>query len=137
MSEQLQKQYKIKVEKVDRTHGVVLGFGCICRKSGAAYFDTHGEHLPEDEMFNAAVDFMKGDRLAKLQHEEGSDIGRVIFAYPLTEDIAKAHDIECDTSGLLIGIQVEDKEALKALRSGALAGFSFGGSCTHKEIVDA
>jgi hypothetical protein len=58
--------------------------------------------------------------------------GQVVFAFPLTPDIAKALNIETPVTGLLIGMK-PDAALLAKYRDGTLRSFSVGGR--HK-VVD-
>lgn len=115
-----------KVCKVDDSLGLVMGFAIVCKKDGQDYYDTQGDHIPEDAMLNAAVDFMQNSRVAKEMHA-GDAKGSVLFAFPLTADIAKSFGIQTDTTGLMIAMRPDSPEMLAKFRSGELTGFSIGG----------
>ena len=81
-------------------------------------------------MLEAAADFMQNSRVAKDMHiagEEGVLPGSVVFAFPLTEEIAKAFDIKTNKTGLLVGMKPGDETILQKFRSGEYTGFSIGG----------
>jgi hypothetical protein len=50
-----------------------------------------------------------------------------LFAFPLTEDIAKAFGLETKTTGLMIAVKPHDKETLEKFRNKEYTGFSIGG----------
>lgn len=119
--------------KVDEELGLVFGFAIICQKNGEDYYDLHNDHIPEDSMLKAATDFMLHSRMAGDMHERDSDDqavakGTVVFAFPLTSDVAKSLDIETETTGLLIAMKPSDPEILDKFKSGKYTGFSIGGS---------
>lgn len=125
---------KLKVNtqicKVDPTLGLVLGWGIICKQDGEEYFDLQGDHITENAMVEAAADFMKNSRVAKDMHIAGSEgelPGSVVFAFPLTEDVAKAFDITTSKTGLLVGMMPGDSNVLNKFQSGEYTGFSIGG----------
>ncbi len=123
-----------KVQKVDVEHGLVMGFAIICKENGEDYFDLQGDHIPEDAMLAASLDFMLHSQVAKEMHE-GEQVGTVLFAFPLTTDIAKAFDIETTHTGLMIAMR-PDPAMLKRFKDGELTGFSIGGERLDDEEID-
>ncbi len=127
-------QINSQVAKVDEALGVVFGWAIISKQDGEDYFDLQGDHIPEEAMLVAATDFMKNSREAKDMHR-GEEVGSVLFAFPLTEDIAKSLSIETKTTGLLIGMK-PNADVLEKFKSGEYTGFSIGGSRIKDEVVD-
>jgi hypothetical protein len=117
---------KCSVAKVDKRLGLVFGFAIVSKQDGNEYFDLQGDHIPEGAMLEAATDFMLHSRVAKEMHV-GSEKGTVVFAFPLTTDIAKALDIQTKTTGLLIAMK-PTAEVLGKYADGTYTGFSIGGS---------
>ena len=115
-----------KVCKVDDSLGLVMGFAIVCKQDGEDYFDVQGDHIPEDAMLSAAVDFMQNSRVAKEMHA-GDSKGSVLFAFPLTSKIAKSFGIETKTTGLMIAMKPDNADMLAKFKSGELTGFSIGG----------
>jgi hypothetical protein len=124
----------VKVAKVDEGHGLVFGYAIVCKKDGADYYDLQDDHIPEDAMLDAAVGFMAGERTAKEMHH-GDAIGKIVFAMPLTTDIAKAFGIESNITGLMIGMKPDDPAVLAKFKSGEYTGFSMGGTRVTDEHV--
>lgn len=130
-----------EVAKVDSSLGIVFGWAIVCKKDGIDYYDLQGDHITESAMIEASSDFMANSRMAKDMHgKEPSDIlpGGVVFAFPMTEDIAKAFGIETNISGLLVGFKPDRKDILEKFASGEYTGFSIGGlvSANDMEMVD-
>jgi len=121
--------------KVDDNLGLVFGYAIVCQEDGKDYFDLQGDHIPEDAMLKASVDFMQGDRVLGDMHryKEG---GKVVFAFPLTTEIAKALNIGIQKSGLLIAVKPALKETLEKFKSGEYTGFSIGGQRVADEEVE-
>ena len=117
--------------KVDEGLGLVFGFAIVCKENGEPYFDVQQDHIPEDAMLKAAADFMQNSRVASEMHD-GSDIGRVVFAFPLTEDIAKSLGINSPRTGLLIAMKPA-ADVLEKFISGEYTGFSIGGARLEDE----
>lgn len=123
-----------EVLKVDSSLGLVMGYAIICKQEdGTPYFDLHNDHIPEDAMLEAATDFMLNSRVAKEMHVGGGK-GSVIFAWPMTADIAKAFGLEVKKTGLMIAMK-PDADMLKKFESGELTGFSIGGFRVEDEEV--
>ncbi len=128
------------IAKVDEQLGLVMGYAIVCAEDGAPYFDLQGDHIPEDAMLKASLDFMEHSRLVGEMHvrdENGKVVkrGTVPFLFPLTADIAKSLDISPRRTGLLIAIR-PDSDILAKFRSGELTGFSIGGARIRDEGVD-
>ncbi len=120
------KAIECEVSKVSEALGVVFGFAIVCKIDGDDYYDTQGDHIPEDTMLRAVTDFMEGDREAKVMHRGGS-VGKVVFGFPLTEEIASALNITSRRTGFLVGMKPDSKEVLSLYISGEYTGFSIGG----------
>jgi len=124
--------------KVDDQKGLVFGFAMICKVNGEPFIDFHDDHIPEDAMFNASLKFMKMSRMSTDMHardENGMPIPDgegVIFAFPLTTEIAKALEIETSRTGLLIAMK-PSPDVLAKFRDGTYTGFSIGGHYVTNE----
>lgn len=124
----------VEICKVDEDLGLVFGMAIICKEFGKDYFDVQGDHIPEDSMLEAATNFMLHSRVVKHMHS-GEQAGTVVFAFPLTQEIAQSMDIVAKKTGLLIAIKPEE-EMLTKFRTGELTGFSIGGRRGEDEEVD-
>lgn len=124
---------KATIVKVDEKLGLVFGFAIVSKIDGEDYFDLQGDNIPEDAMLKAALDFMVNSRVAKEMHS-GDAAGTVVFAFPLTTDIAKALEIETKQTGLLIAMR-PDVGMLAKFASGEFTGFSIGGYRLEDEDV--
>lgn len=117
---------KAQVVAQDGGLGLVIGFAIVCTEDGQPYFDVQGDHIPEDAMLKAAVEFMGASRMASAQHN-GSNVGTILFAFPLTGDIARALDISSQRTGLLIAMKPSDPVVMQKFVDGTYTGFSIGG----------
>ena len=116
---------KAAVVKVDESLGLVFGFAIVSKKDGQDYYDLQDDHIPEDAMLKASLDFMENSRVAKEMHS-GDQQGSVVFAFPLTSDIAAALDIVTKQTGLMIAMRPAPGMLAK-FKSGEFTGFSIGG----------
>ena len=121
--------------KVDENLGLVLGYAIVCTEGEAPYFDLHGDHIPDDEMLAATTDFMLKSRDAKEMHV-GDVSGKIVFAWPLTKEIAKAFNITTPKTGLLIAMKPDNPETLAKFADGTFTGFSIGGRRGTEDLVD-
>lgn len=118
--------------KVDDEKGLVFGFACVCLEDGEPFVDFHNDHIPENSMFDASLDFMRKSRMSTDMHardDDGlpvADGEGVIFAFPLTTEIAKALDIETKRTGLLVAMK-PSPAVLQKFKDGDYTGFSIGG----------
>lgn len=142
----MQKRTEIKVEKVDAEHGLVIGYAIVCEElklakaddadpSWVRYFDVQGDHIPEDAMLAASTDFMLNSRVGKGMHD-GEQIADVVFAFPVTKDIAESMGWEVKKTGLAIAWKPASDEILGKFKSGEWTGFSIGGDRGEDEDVD-
>lgn len=135
MGEDAEERIGARICKVDEGHGLVLGYAIVCKQDGEDYYDLQGDHIPEDAMLGASVDFMLKSRAAKEMHA-GDAKGSIVFAWPLTSDIAEAFGIVTKTTGLLIAMKPDDPAMLAKFRDGTFTGFSIGGSrITDEDVV--
>lgn len=141
----MKKQINIAVEKVDAEHGLVIGYAIVCEEfklakaddaapSWVPYFDVQGDHIPEDAMLAASTDFMLHSRVGKGMHA-GEQIADVVFAFPVTKDIAEALGWEVRKTGLAIAWKPASQEILDNFKSGKWTGFSIGGERGEDEEV--
>lgn len=120
--------------KADDQLGLVFGWAIVCTEDGADYYDLQGDHIPEDAMTKAALDFMQNSQVARDMHA-GEQTGSVVFAFPLTADVAKAYRIKTKKTGFMIAVK-PDEEMLKRFQLGELTGFSIGGFRLEDEEVE-
>ncbi len=126
-------EIRAKVVKVDVALGLVMGYAIICKENGKAYFDVQGDHIPEASMLEAALDFMENSQVAKEMHS-GEQVGTVVFAWPMTTDIAKAFDVLTQRTGFMIAVRA-NSDMLEKFQLGELTGFSIGGERIEDEEV--
>ena len=133
-------ELRTEVLKVDTGLGLVFGWAIVCNEDGEPYYDTQGDHIPEESMLEAATDFAKSARLAVHEHardDAGNPVGsgEVVFLFPMTADVAKQFGVEVKKTGLMIGM-APDAAMLAKFKSGELTGFSIGGKRLVDEPVD-
>lgn len=131
---------RAKVFKIDDELGLVFGWGIICKNGDDPYFDTQGDHIPEDTMLKSTTDFMADVRTAGEMHDRDADgepisKGVIVHSWPLTEEIAKAVGITTKKTGWLIAMR-PSKDMLEKFRDGTYTGFSIGGFRGDDEIVE-
>ena len=134
-------QLRADIAKVDDRLGLVMGYAIVCTEDGEPYFDLQGDHIPEDAMLKASLDFMEQSQLVGEMHVR-DDSGKVVkrgtvpFLFPLTTDIAKALGLSPHRTGLIIAVR-PDIDTLTKFKSGELTGFSIGGAYVKtEEVVD-
>ena len=135
MSNETDFEIRADICKVDETLGLVMGHAIVCKVDGEDYYDLQGDHIPEDAMLKASLDFMQNSQVSKEMHT-GDQIGTVVFAWPMTTDIAKAFGILTNTTGLMIAMRPDDDDMLKRFQLGELTGFSIGGQRIRQEEIE-
>ena len=122
---------RAEVLKVDDSLGLVMGYAIVCKEAGEPYYDLQGDYITEEAMLKAALDFMEHSQVAKEMHA-GDQTGTVVFAWPMTTDIAKAFGVQVEKTGLLIAVR-PDPDMLAKFRDGTYTGFSIGGQWLKEE----
>lgn len=123
-----------KVEATNDALGLVFGWAIVCKgEDGKDYFDSQDDHIPEDTMLREAADFMQNSRMSKDMHVGDQD-GAVVFAFPMTGDIAKSLKITTPQTGLLIAMK-PSPDVYAKFASGEYTGFSIGGMRGEDEEV--
>ncbi|MCB1282597.1 MAG: hypothetical protein KDB18_13830 [Salinibacterium sp.] len=127
-----------EILKVDAKKGLVFGFAIVCKVDGKDYYDLQKDHIPEDVMLDAAIDFAMSKRVACDMHErddKGQPVekGTAVFLFPLTTEIAKAFGIETKKTGKLCALKPSDPKVVEKFEKGEYTGFSIGGQITNFE----
>jgi len=93
---------------------------------GSAHYDLQGDNIGED-FIKAAMEFMTAEGGAVDEMHDGVPTGaRVVFAMPMTPDIAKAYGLITKQSGLMIAIK-PTADQLAKLKDGTYTGVSIAG----------
>lgn len=132
---------KASVCKVNEELGLVFGYAIVCKVDGEDYYDKQNDHIPEDSMLEAATDFMIHSRVQGDMHQKDEDgnlihKGSVIYAWPMTTDIAASMGITVEKTGLMIALKPSDPAILEKFKDGTYTGFSIGGQRLEDEDVD-
>lgn len=119
------------VAKIADELGLVFCWAFTSKAAGEDYFDLHGDTIDQD-FIKAAAEFMESGGAVDEMHD-GEQNGRVVFAMPMTPDVAKAFGIETDTVGLMVALR-PSVEALAKFKSGEYTGVSIAG-IGERELV--
>lgn len=130
----VEKHKTFSLLKVNKRLGLVFGWAVISKINGEEYYDTQDDHIPEESMLEAAAEFMEKRRTLKLMHK-GQKQGEVVFAWPLTSEIAKAMGLTSPITGLMVAVKPASKKILDDIENGSLTGFSIGGSRLEDEAI--
>jgi hypothetical protein len=84
---------EVKIKKFNAELGLAFGYAIVCKENGEDYVDLHGDHIPEQVMLEAAVDFMMNTEAVGKTDHEGEPTGKVVFAFPMTTEIADSLNI--------------------------------------------
>jgi hypothetical protein len=101
---------------------------------GSDHYDLHGDAIDGD-FVKAAMDFMlEGGGAVDEMHDGEATDGRVVFAMPMTPEIAKAFSIETQTTGLMVALKVNDEQLAK-LKDKTYTGVSIAGIGTREPVA--
>ena len=99
--------------------GVYFAWGAFSKHNNAAFTDSHGDQIPDDEMIAGALSLAKS---AQLGHEhDGTITGSVPLVMPLTEDVQAAFSLTGPHAGLGVGF-TPTAEVAKSLDAAIEAG---------------
>lgn len=115
-----------EIAKVDESLGLVFGYAMVSKIDGVDHYDLQGHHIPEDTMLRTLTKFMETGAIAKEMHS-GNPVGKFVFAFPLTTEIAKSLGIVAKQTGALVAMKPDNPDTLKKFASGEFTGFSIGG----------
>lgn len=124
-----------EILKVDEQLGLVFGYAMVCKINGQDHYDTQGHHIPEDVMLKSMTKFMEAGAIAKEMHS-GEQVGKYLFAFPMTTEIAKALDITVKQTGALIAMKPSNPETLRKFSDGTFTGFSIGGHGVLEDVPE-
>lgn len=110
---------------------LIFGWAIVCTVDGVEHYDCENTHIPEDEMFKAAIDFYTKRRVGKHNYE-GKLAGTVDYSLPLTSEIASIYGMTSNMTGWLIAWRPLHAGVIDQFRQGDLRGFSIGGWAVHE-----
>lgn len=116
----------VTIAKVSDELGIVFGWAIISKLDGQDYYDTQGDFISEEVMLRAATSYVSDGAIAKEMHV-GDAKGRMVFVWPMTDDIAKAMGISTNQTGLMVAMRPDSPEVLQKFKDGTYSGFSIGG----------
>lgn len=102
---------------------------------GSDHFDLQGDNVDQD-FLKAAMEFMVDGGGAVDEMHDGKQTARVVFAFPMTPDIAKAFGVVSKTSGLMVAVK-PTKDQLAKLKTGELNGVSIAGAGLREAVKRA
>lgn len=105
---------------------VIFGWAIVCTVDGEEHYDCENTHIPEAEMFQAAIDFYSKRRVGKHNHE-GKLAGTVDYSLALTNEVAAIYGVKSKMTGWMIGWRPLNSAVIDEFDRGTLRGFSIGG----------
>ena len=125
-------RYTGRIEKVDSELGLVFGWLMISKireEEGGPlvdYVDHHGDNITDEGILKSGADFMLNSRMQDDQHGEEMT-GQAVFAFPMTEEIAKIYGFENPPMTGLMFAAKPSPGSLQKWKTGEFKGFSIGG----------
>lgn len=121
-----------KYVKASDELGLAFFWAFTSKVDGADHFDLQGDTVDED-FVKAAMEFMEHGGAVDEMHDYEATKARVVFAMPMTPDIAKAYGVTSSTTGLMVAIKCT-AEQLAKLKSGEYTGVSIAGLGTREPV---
>ena len=111
---------------------IVHGIAAVSTVGGKPYVDAQGDHIPTNELVRVAHEFVSSSRVGgimHMRHADGSVVkaGKVVSSVVLTNALQKAMNIDLGFEPWIVGMQIDDPDVAKAIKSGQLSGFSIAG----------
>ena len=131
----LDMAYKALKTSKDGELGLIFGWAIISTENGKPYYDTQGDYIPDDSMLRAAAEFMESKRTMKVMHN-GKKVGTVVFAWPVTQEIAQAMGLKTKCTGLMVAVKPDSPRVLERFKNKQYTGFSIGGNRLEDEDVE-
>jgi len=126
--------------------------GDICRvygyastsvdSDGSLVVDHQGDIIPPDELEAAVTGFLRSAAATNVEHQ-GPDVGRVIETALITPERLESYGLAIDKRaphpapqvGWLVGFEVVDADAARAVRKGDLVELSIEGSADREPVA--
>lgn len=126
--EKTNKMFKAdcEVTEVNKSLGIVFGWGMISEINGEPYYDLDNQHISSAGMLKATSGFMEDSRVNNDMHTD-NDVGIVVHSFPLTKEIAQSMGIHTNICGWMVGVK-PDEDSLAKFADGTYTGFSIEGS---------
>lgn len=119
--------FTAEITKSDEEKRIVYGWASVIEKAGKQVVDHQGDSISAHELTNAAHNFIKSSRMAKMMHE-GDSVGEFVESMVFTTEVQKALGIDLGQVGWFVGMKVHDERVWKKVKDGGLKMFSIGGS---------
>jgi len=119
--------FETKMLKADEERQIVYGFASVIEENGMAVVDRQGDVIEEEDLIQAAHNFMTDYRQSKVMHS-GKTQGEVVESVVLTKALQAALNVDLGKVGWLVAVKVYDPTVWKRVKSGELSCFSIGGT---------
>jgi hypothetical protein len=116
-----------RIEKADPEGRFVRGFASVVEVDGKPVVDFQVDVISVAEIAKAAHAFVRDMRVAKVLHD-GAKIGDVVESVVVDDAFAKALGMTDTRRGWWIGMEINDADVRKRVKTGELRAFSIGGS---------
>lgn len=126
-----------RVVKTDEKLGLVFGWALATSLDGGEtpHVDLQQDAIiGDDELIKIAAEFMEQGAASDVMHDDNPD-GKIVFAMPLTRDVAGALGITTKVHGLAIAMR-PSRETFRRFVSKELNAFSIAGTGV-RELVKA
>lgn len=115
--------------------GLVFGWAFTMKANGVDYHDLQGDNITEEDLIKVCAEYLADGGKTDAMHDRNPD-GEVVFAWPLTAEVAKSFGIETDTTGLMIAVR-PSPEVFAKFKSGELTGWSIDGIGEREAVKSA
>lgn len=126
-------------QKRDDDKQIVFGWGSVTKKDGVSVIDLQGDVIEDAELEGAVYEFMAVSKKHDEMHErlvEGSNfVESVVITDEKLAKMFPGETVPQGYRGWWVGIQVNDTEVWKKIKSGEYTGFSITGSAVREDIV--
>lgn len=131
------KKFEIKaqIKKIDEDKRLVYGWANVIEVGGNQVVDYQKDTIDEEELVQAAHDFVENSRVAKVSHNGGQK-GTIVESLVFTRELQKQLGIDLNMTGWLIGVKVNDEPTWQSIKKGDLKMFSIGGQAYKVPVYE-
>lgn len=105
---------------------LVYGWASVIEEGGQVLVDKQGDAIGEQDLIEAAHDFISESRAAKAMHK-GDQVGEIVESIVFSSDVQKALNIDLGKVGWFIGMKIHDDNIFAKFKKGEFSAFSIGG----------
>lgn len=127
---------EINIYKLDEDKKIVFAWASVIEENGEQLVDKQGDIIFEEDLENAAYNFVLNSRNAGEMHIKKSGIGRLIESVVFTKEKQKALGIDLGKVGWFVGFKIDNDEVWEKIKKGDYPMMSIGGKGKRENVEE-